>query len=89
MRNEGLRLERAVEAVLGLGLLASTALLVGGLAAGGAPALRWGVRVLMVTPMARVLVLTAGLVHRRDWLFAGVSLAVLGILGAGVLVALS
>lgn len=82
------RLDRAVEAVLSGGLLLSAALLVGGLLLGSEPALRWGVMLLMATPAARVVVLTVGLLLRRDWAFALVSLWILSVLAASVLVAM-
>ena len=80
-------LERAIESTLTLGLLVSLALLVSGLAAGSEAALRWGVIILMLTPVARVLILTVGLLHERDWTFAAVSLFVLCVLAAGILLA--
>ena len=80
-------LERAIESALTLGLLASGALLVFGLATGGEGALRAGVVLLMLTPVARVLILTVGLLHERDFTFASVSLFVLCVLAAGILLA--
>jgi uncharacterized membrane protein len=73
-------LERAIEAALTLGVLASGALLITGLASGRADLLRAGVIVLMLTPVARVAVLTLGLVLRRDWVFVALSLWILGVL---------
>lgn len=78
-------LERAIESALTLGLLVSGALLVSGLATGREGALRWGIIILMLTPVARVLILTVGLLHERDWTFAAVSLFVLSVLAAGIL----
>jgi uncharacterized membrane protein len=80
-------LERTIEAVLMGGLLASAALLVGGLVLERAALLRWGILVLMATPVARVVVVTVGLLRERDWLFAAVSLWILAVLGSSVWVA--
>jgi uncharacterized membrane protein len=80
-------LERTIEAVLMGGLLASAALLVGGLVLERAALLRWGILVLMATPVARVVVVTVGLLRERDWLFAAVSLWILSVLGSSVYVA--
>lgn len=81
----GFSMERAIEAVLTGGLLVSGLLLVAGLSLGTENALRWGVILLMLTPVARVLILTVGLIHERDWPFALVSLFVLAVLAAGIL----
>jgi uncharacterized membrane protein len=78
-------LERAIESALTLGLLASGALLVLGLTGGSEAALRLGIITLMLTPVARVLILAIGLIHARDWTFAAVSLFVLSVLAAGIL----
>jgi uncharacterized membrane protein len=43
--------------------------------------------VLLLTPAARVVVVTAGLLQRRDWLFALVSLWILAVLGSSFYVA--
>ena len=53
-------LERAVEVVLGIGLLASGLLLTGGLALGRFAPQRWGIIALMATPAMRLVVLTVG-----------------------------
>jgi uncharacterized membrane protein len=82
------RLEQAVEVALTAGVGVSALLLVAGLLLGASGALRWGILLLMLTPVARVVVVTVGLVLARDWLFAAVSLFVLGILAYGVWVAL-
>ena len=73
-------LDRTIEVVLMGGLAVSAALLVAGLALGRADFLRWGILVLMTTPVARVVVVTGGLLLRRDWVFAAVSLWILGVL---------
>ena len=81
-------LERAIEAALTAGLVASAALLFVGLAGGWAEGMRWGVLVLLLTPVARVVVLTCGLFLARDWLFGFVSLFVLAVLLSGMFVSL-
>ncbi len=81
-------LERAIEIALAAGLLGSALLLLAGLAGGSAAALRFGVLLLMVTPVAGVLVLTVGLFLGRDRLFGLVSLFVLTVLFSGMVVAM-
>jgi uncharacterized membrane protein len=80
-------LERATESVLTGGLVLSGALLLGGLLTGAPAALRVGVIILMLTPVARVVVLTVGLLQERDWLFGAVSFFVLSVLASGIAVA--
>jgi uncharacterized membrane protein len=80
-------LERAVEAALVLGLFAATLLLVGGLALGLEASLRFGILILMFTPVVRVVVVAIGLFHEREWRFVAVSVLVLGVLASGMLVA--
>ena len=81
-------LERAIEAGLAAGLLMSALLLVVGLAGRSPAALRAGILLLMLTPVARVLILTVGLLLARDWLFGLVSLFVLTVLVSGMFMAL-
>jgi uncharacterized membrane protein len=81
-------LDRTIEVVLMGGLAVSAALLVAGLALGRADLLRWGILVLMTTPVARVVVVTIGMLRERDWLFAAVSVWILAVLGSSVYVAL-
>jgi uncharacterized membrane protein len=81
-------LDRTIEVVLMGGLAVSAALLVAGLALGRADFLRWGILVLMTTPVARVVVVTIGMLRERDWLFAAVSLWILAVLGSSVYVAM-
>ena len=81
-------LERAVEVVLAIGLLASGLLLTGGLALGRFAPQRWGIIALMATPALRLVVLIVGLLHERDWIFAAVSLWILGVLASSFWVAL-
>ena len=73
-------MERVVEVALTAGVAVSGALLVSGLVLGATAPLWWGVLLLIVTPVVRVLVVTVGLALDRDWLFVGVSLFVLGVL---------
>ena len=80
-------LDRTIEVVLMGGLAVSAALLVAGLALGRADFLRWGILVLMTTPVARVVVVTIGMLRERDWLFAAVSLWILSVLGSSVYLA--
>ena len=79
-------LERIVEAALTAGVAVSGLLLVAGLFLGSTAPLWWGVLLLILTPVARVLVVTVGLILDHDWLFAGVSLFVLGVLLSSVYV---
>ena len=80
-------LDRTIEVVLMGGLAVSAALLVAGLALGRADLLRWGILVLMTTPVARVVVVTIGMLRERDWLFAAVSIWILSVLGSSVYLA--
>jgi uncharacterized membrane protein len=80
-------LEKALEFVLSAGVLLSGATLLAGLTLRSAALQQAGILLLMLTPVARVVVLTVGLVHERDWLFAAVSLWILGVLGFSMLVA--
>ena len=79
-------LERIVEAALTAGVAMSGLLLVAGLVLGSAAPLWWGVLLLILTPVVRVLVVTVGLILDHDWLFASVSLFVLGVLLSSVYV---
>jgi uncharacterized membrane protein len=82
-------LERRVEAVLTTGLLASGLLLVVGLLLGRTALLHWGILLLMLTPVARVVVVTAALFVERDWLFGLVSLWILAVLVSSLWLAFS
>jgi uncharacterized membrane protein len=77
-------LERTIEVVLTAGLLASAGLLVAGLALDRAALLKWGILILMATPVARVVVVTVGMLREKDWLFAGVSFWILAVLGSSI-----
>jgi uncharacterized membrane protein len=72
---------------LSVGLLLSLVLLLGGLLLARETLLRAGVLILMFTPVVRVVVVTLGLLRERDWLFAGISAFVLGVILSGMLVA--
>jgi uncharacterized membrane protein len=80
-------LERSVEVVLTSGLTLSGGLLLAGLLLDSSPLLRWGILLLMLTPLMRVVVVTVALFRARDWTFAFVSLWVLLVLGTGLLAA--
>jgi uncharacterized membrane protein len=80
-------LEQVVEGVLTFALLVASALLVLGLARGEALALRAGILVLLFTPVTRVVLVTAGLVRARDYLFGGLSAFVLAVLASSIWVA--
>lgn len=79
-----LSLVRVVEVVLSLGVAASGALLLLGLVSGGEAVLRIGIVLLMLTPVARVAVMTFGLFQEGDRRFGFVSLAVLAVLVTGI-----
>jgi uncharacterized membrane protein len=80
-------LEDVIETALKVGLALSTGLLLVGLIAGANGVLRWGILLLMLTPVVRVAVVTAGLALERDWAFTAVSFIVLAILLSGIWVA--
>jgi len=82
------RLERTIETALTAGLTASATLLFIGLVARWPAGLRFGILLLMLTPVVRVVVLTLGLLLRRDWLFGALSLVVLCVLLSGIAVSL-
>jgi uncharacterized membrane protein len=80
-------LEDVIETALKVGLALSTALLLVGLIAGATSLLRWGILLLMLTPVVRVAVVTVGLALERDWTFTIVSFVVFAILLSGIWVA--
>lgn len=88
MTGSGRSLERAIEATLTGGLLVAGTLLLAGLLLGRPAVLWWGILALLMTPVARVLVVTVGLLRERDWGFALVSLWILGVLASSLYVAL-
>jgi uncharacterized membrane protein len=81
-------LEDAIEKALKVGLALSTGLMLLGLILDAPGFLRWGILLLMLTPVARVAVVTVGLALEQDWTFTIVSLFVLAVLAAGIWVAL-
>jgi hypothetical protein len=80
-------LERTIEGALVGGLLLSAGFMAGGLLLQSDSALRWGIVLLMLTPVARVFVLTLGLLAEGDWGFGLVSFFVLAVLTLGIWVA--
>jgi hypothetical protein len=80
-------LERAVERGLAAGLLLSALLLLGGLFLGSESALGWGVILLMLTPVVRVLVVTLGMLVARDFPMGAVSAFVFVVLVSGIMAA--
>lgn len=86
--NGAARLDRAVEGVLTLGLMIGALLLLTGLALGQLPPLRWGIVTLMLTPVARVVVVTIGMFLRRDLVFGFLSLGILLVLATSIVVSL-
>ena len=78
--SEATDLDRAIEVVLTGGLLASSVLLAAGLFTGRQGLLAAGMVMLMLTPVARVVVVTIDLVRQRDWPFAATSAWILGVL---------
>ena len=84
MRGERSPLDRVIEATLSVGLLVSLVLLMAGLFLAREGWMRAGVVILMFTPVTRVVIVTLGLIHERDWLFAGISGFVLAVLLSGM-----
>lgn len=80
-------LEDAIEKALKVGLALSTGLMLLGLILDAPGLLRGGIILLMLTPVARVAVVTVGLARERDWTFTIVSFFVLAILAGGIWVA--
>jgi uncharacterized membrane protein len=80
-------LEQVVEGVLTFALLVASALLLLGLLRGEDLALRAGILVLLFTPVTRVVLVTAGLLRVRDYLFGGLSAFVLAVLASSIWVA--
>ena len=77
-----------LEAVLAAGVLASAAVLASGLVLGRPGLLLVGLLLLILTPVARVLAVTAGFALARDWAFAALALAVLTVLATGAWIGL-
>ena len=74
------QLDEVIEAVLTGGLTISSALLLFGLVLARPGLLTAGIVLLLLTPVARVVVVTIDLVRRRDWVFAATSAWILGVL---------
>ena len=87
MNERPLALERTVEAVLTTGLAVATALLLFGLVRSHEQTQRAGIVILMFTPVARVVLVTLGLLKQRDLLFGLISAFVLAVLASSVWVA--
>jgi hypothetical protein len=83
------RLNQTLEVILTAGLAVSAALMLAGLALGSTATLRGGIVLLILTPVARVLAVTAGFLQAREWAFAALSLAVLAVLASSAWVGLS
>jgi uncharacterized membrane protein len=73
-------LDRVIEGVLSIGLLCSSVLLAAGLLLSRQGLLSAGIVLLMLTPVARVVVVTIDLLRQRDWPFAATSAWILGVL---------
>lgn len=82
-------LEDVIEKALSAGLALSTFMLVLGLVLGADRPLRWGIVLLMLTPVVRVAVVTLGLAIERDWTFAAISAFVLAVLASGIWMAVA
>lgn len=87
MKGSASNLDRALEALLTLGVLASGACLALGLWRDDTAVLKLGLLLLMWTPVARVVMVTLALVWQRDWVFAAISLWILGVLAGSLHVA--
>ena len=74
------QLDEVIEAVLTGGLAISSVLLLAGLLLARPGLLTAGIVLLLLTPVARVVVVTIDLVRRRDWVFAATSAWILGVL---------
>lgn len=82
------RIDVAVELALSGGLVVSGASLLLGLLLSEETLLRWGIVALIATPAGGTAILAAGLLLKRDWVFAGVCLWVLFVLFSSLMVAL-
>jgi uncharacterized membrane protein len=80
-------LERTVEAALTVGIVAASLLFLVGFSQGMEGALRTGILILMGTPVLRVLIISAGLLRKRDWLFGLASVFVLSVLASSAFMA--
>ena len=75
-------MELSIEVALAGGILLSAGLMAWGLFAPEPEALRWGLLILMFTPVARVVILVIGLFQQRDLVFGPVSLVILAVLAS-------
>ena len=78
------RLDVSLETAFTAGLIVGGLLLVAGLALGSPRSLTAGLLVVMVTPVAGAVIVTIGMVLRRDWTFALVSAAILLVLASSL-----
>lgn len=76
---------RSVARLLAAGVWTSAAMLAAGLYFREEHWLRGGLIVLLATPPARVMALLLAWAWEKDWLFAGASLAVLGLMSLPLL----
>ena len=89
--------ERGMGRMLGAGVAVAAVLLIGGLALWtlgmerlmAERLLHAGFVALMLTPVLRVIASIVGFAQERDWVFALITLGVLGVLAAGLWMALS
>lgn len=75
-------MELSIEVALAGGILVSAGLMAWGLYASAPQALRWGLLILICTPVARVVILVIGLFEQRDFVFGPVSLVILAVLAS-------
>jgi hypothetical protein len=75
-------MEVSIEVALAGGILVSAGLMIWGLAFRSPAALRWGLLLLMFTPVARVVILVGGLFEQRDFVFGPLSLVILAVLAS-------
>jgi uncharacterized membrane protein len=75
-------MEISIEVALAGGILLSAALMAWGLLAPSGAALRWGLLLLMVTPVVRVVIMVIGLFEQRDLAFGALSLVILSVLAS-------
>jgi uncharacterized membrane protein len=81
-------LEQVIEGVLTFALLLASGLfLLGLILPGHEGALRAGLLILLFTPVARVVLVTSGLLRAGDYLFGGLSAFVLVVLASSIWVA--
>ena len=75
-------MEIGIEVALAGGILLSAGLMAWGLFASSPEALRWGLLILICTPVARVVILVIGLFEQRDFVFGPLSLVILAVLAS-------